>query len=217
MFFYKFLSQNLINILAPIECLTCGFGDQWCCPNCQNKLTNPLPLVINNYSQNIDNVICAYNYQNVLVQKIIHACKYDGIKEAIIFLANQLSLILANQLDPRKNYLLLPVPLHPKRQRQRGFNQSQIIAETIACNLNLNIISGNRIINTPHQVGLNGQQRQLNMKNVFAFNHELTNIKKQSTIIIVDDVITTGATINSLAENLKINRGQIMAIAIAKE
>lgn len=217
MFFYKFISQKLINIIAPIECLICGFGDQWCCSNCQNKLTSPLPLIINNYSQNIAKVICAYNYQNILVQKLIHACKYDGIKEAIIVLANQLSLILVSQLDSQKSYLLLPVPLHPKRQRQRGFNQSQIIAEIIAHNLNLNIVNGQRIINTPHQVGLNGQQRQLNMKNVFAFNYELTNIKKQATIIIVDDVITTGATINSLAENLKKNRDQIMAVAIAKE
>lgn len=218
MFFKYSILNQLLNLIAPIECLHCGSNDHWCCPACQKILTPAQPIIIENYSPAINRVICAYNYKNQIVQKLIHACKYDGIKETTNFIAEQLSIVLGQQLQPEQNYLLLPVPLHPQRQRQRGFNQSQIIAEVVAKNLNLKIINGQRVINTPHQVGLNGPQRQKNMKDVFSLlKHNLDLTKKSTTIIIVDDVITTGATINSLAEKLSVDYKNIWAIALAKE
>jgi ComF family protein len=212
MFFYQKLFNLLLSTVAPIECLHCGQSNDWCCLTCQKLLIEKPAIIINNYHKQIQKIICAYNYQYLPAQKIIHACKYDGLSCAIEPLAKQLAFNLKSEIKSHFA-LLLPVPLHPARLRQRGFNQSEIIAKVIADELNLPLVSCQRIVNTPHQVGLDSQQRQLNMKNVFAFNSQKQNLN----IIIIDDVITTGATIKSLADALAPYCNNIIAAAIAKE
>lgn len=96
---------------------------------------------------------------------------------------------------------LLPVPLHPKRYRERGFNQSLEIARHLANRLNIQLLHdcSFRIRDTPHQTGLSAGQRQLNLQGAFI----ISNFPSVSRIAIVDDVVTTGATTNALAQSLK--------------
>jgi len=221
--FFNALPNFIFNAFAPIECLNCGQGNDWYCPACQQKLlSSQAEIIIDNYSDQITKIFCAHSYQNKLVQELIQTCKYDGIENAISPLANQLGDLLKTQLSPTTNYILVPVPLHPRRQRERGFNQSQIIAEVIAKKLNLSVLSTERLINTPHQVGLNGEQRQKNMKNVFGMASVGMSVGAQwhcapTDAIIIDDVITTGATIKSLATILRPYFKNIYAAALAKE
>ncbi|WP_428357804.1 ComF family protein [Methyloprofundus sp.] len=98
--------------------------------------------------------------------------------------------------------MIIPVPLHPKRYRQRGFNQTLEIGKIISQQLFIPI--DNRcclhIKNTPHQISLSGKQRQKNIKNAF----QLQSTPEAQHIAILDDVLTTGATANELAKELKI-------------
>ena len=117
--------------------------------------------------------------------------------------ARLLGMLMAEHLKTsaeRPEYLI-PVPLHRSRYRQRGFNQAIEIAQTLgrelAIPLNLNGCIRQR--NTPHQVDLSAKQRQKNMKRAFA----IRNMPAARHVAIVDDVMTTGATVAELAVALK--------------
>ncbi len=111
---------------------------------------------------------------------------------------------MANKLI-RKNVLLpetiIPVPLHKNRQRARGYNQSLVFAKQVAKRLKLNVNTSlcSRIINTDPQSSLPMKTRRKNVKNAF----ELNQSKAPDHIALVDDVITTGSTINEISLLLK--------------
>ncbi|MCL7420572.1 MAG: ComF family protein [Methylobacter sp.] len=96
---------------------------------------------------------------------------------------------------------IMPVPLHKARYRQRGFNQSLEIARTVARELQLplDLESCRRHRNTPHQTDLPAKQRRKNLKNAFS----LVKPIQAGHIAIIDDVMTTGSTVNELATLLK--------------
>lgn len=213
-FIPMFFIKSLLDIIAPIECLDCQTNNTWLCFECQQKLKILTPLIIKNYDELVKEIYCCFDYKNKIVQKLIHTGKYDGIQSTIEILSGFLNNVFLKDFV-QTEAVIIPVPLHPQRQRERGFNQSQIIAFQLARYLNLPIIDCQRLVNTPHQVGLNGQQRQKNMQNVFSITQ--TNYLSTKTAIIVDDVITTGATIKSLAKTLCPVFKNIKAVAIAKE
>jgi len=97
--------------------------------------------------------------------------------------------------------LIIPVPLHTQRYKERGFNQSTEIAKTIAKRLNIPIDTESciRQRNTLHQIDLAAKERRKNIKNAFAV---IKQIDAQH-IAILDDVMTTGSTVNELAKVLK--------------
>ncbi|WP_370526901.1 ComF family protein [Methylobacter sp. BlB1] len=96
---------------------------------------------------------------------------------------------------------IMPVPLHKARYRQRGFNQSIEIARTVARELQLpvDLSSCQRHRNTPHQTSLLAKQRRKNLKNAFSLMKPI----QVKHIAIIDDVMTTGSTVDELAALLK--------------
>ncbi len=118
-----------------------------------------------------------------------------------VFTAEAASLLFKEQ--SRCDGVVVPVPLHKKRLRERGFNQSLAIASYVARTLELPLASSAlaRIRNTAPQTGLNGTQRNGNVKGAFAANDNKR--LKRRTVILVDDVFTTGATANECSRVLK--------------
>lgn len=96
---------------------------------------------------------------------------------------------------------LLPMPLHPARLRQRGFNQSLMLAAGLskALQIPLNTQHCQRIRDTPHQTGKTAQQRRRNIKGAFEF----VNKPRYRHLAIVDDVVTTGSSVSELTRQLK--------------
>lgn len=132
-------------------------------------------------------------------QKLIHRLKY-GKK---IPLGRQLAESLGQAVAKTEVFtdcdLVIPVPLHRVRQRERGFNQSQVLAEGISEAINIPVLKGvlKRKKNTQDQTYLNAKQRAENVKNAFVITKpEMISGKK---VILVDDVMTTGATLNECA------------------
>ena len=150
-------------------------------------------------------------YESVLLD-VIHRFKYGGK----VSLGERLGELMAQFTYPSfliKDYsLVIPVPLHPRRLRQRGFNQALILAREIArCfSLRLDISSLRRIVCTEPQVGLGRERRNLNIKGAFSVT-DPGRIKGEK-IILVDDVYTTGSTAKECARTLMKNKAERVAV-----
>jgi len=124
--------------------------------------------------------------------------KYKSRPLLLQSLARPLSEAARFYLPPSDG--LVPVPLHPERQAERGFNQAEVIASVLHWELGLPIVQGlARVQSSQHQVGLSRKERLANLKGVFAFQGVSIRGKE---LWLVDDVITTGATLEACAEVL---------------
>ncbi len=147
------------------------------------------------------------NYQDS-GQKLVHAIKFKDRPHLGIWVGTQMGEAVAkchwiNEVD-----LLIPVPLHPNRREERGYNQSEKIAQGILEGLNqtrtkapvlaTQILIRNR--DTPHQIGQGREQRLSNLTGAFTVEHGKAIQNK--TILLVDDVLTTGATLTETAATL---------------
>lgn len=149
-----------------------------------------------------DRLRAPYLYKNGMMTAI-HKMKYSGKSYIAKSLAPLLASFAGDWLKDINDMLMVPVPLHPRKLRRRGFNQSLILAKKMAPILNskLDFLSFRRIKYTKSQTGLNMDERRRNVKNAF----ELTDGRhyKRKGIILVDDVATTGNTMNECARILK--------------
>src|SRR5262245_37086340 len=125
------------------------------------------------------------------LREIIHHLKYSSR----VSLAKPLGDILKECLNRERftGDLIIPVPLHRSRERQRGFNQAELIAIRLGRPMNARLLRRRK--NTPSQTGLTRNERKRNLSAAF----ELTGDVKGANIIVVDDVYTTGSTMNEIA------------------
>jgi ComF family protein len=128
------------------------------------------------------------------LREIIHHLKYSDR----VSLAKPLGNILKECLhrEAFRGGLVIPVPLHPSRERERGFNQAELIAAQLGLPVATRILKRRK--NTPSQTGLSRNERKRNLASAFEVMSEV-----KGTVIVVDDVYTTGSTMNEIARTLK--------------
>lgn len=234
----KFLEIRnfILDLLFPIECLGCGKEKTYLCPDClgsiylEEKLVCPhcfkpsfqgLVCQKCKYKSYLDGLFFACSYQNKLIEKAIKAFKYRPFVKSLV---EPLSLLLIKKLQSSlyhlsllKDSLIIPIPLHKRKLIQRGFNQAELIAQELRKVFSLNI--GNDILkrkrNTKAQADLKGEKRKENIKDAFKIsNKEKINGKR---IILIDDVATTGATLEEAAKILKLaGAKEVFGFVIAK-
>ena len=145
---------------------------------------------------------------------LIHGLKYQS-KPAY---ARVLAELLADKLEVINVDAIVAVPLYVTRFRDRGFNQAELIAESLAKTLHIPLIKQavSRVKDTPSQTHLNARQRRSNLKN--AFEVKADKFEGFKSVALLDDVITTGATMQSLAQKIKKQTSveTIQAWAVAK-
>jgi len=149
-------------------------------------------------------------------QKLIHRFKYDKNIPLGKRLAQSLGQVVAQDKDFANCDLVIPVPLHRARHRERGFNQSGVLAEGISQAINLPLAKEilKRKKNTKDQTYLNAQQRTENVRDAFLVTQPARVDNK--AVILVDDVMTTGATLNECARMLeKAGAKRIFAVTLA--
>jgi len=230
------LFQHLINIVYPPRCILCGssgFNDMDICARCYQNLpwieaacsqcALPLPkgsgdlLKCGQCQQKppaFDHSISLFSYKNDAI-KLIHQLKFNEK------LANSRLLggMLATAIHKNANEVpdcIVPVPLHPKRMRQRGFNQSIELARFVnkACRIQMNVRSVVRARDTRSQTALDKKQRRTNIRGAFHIAHAFDS----QHVAILDDVVTTTSTVNELANLLKragVRRVDVWSIARA--
>jgi len=162
------------------------------CANCREVLEkNPsCPQCSGEYSL----PVFALGHFTEPLNEIIHRFKYYGYKKLADDLAGRILDMYLNQLKWLKIDTIVPIPLHSYREKNRGFNQAALLTDIIGRGLGVRVDRNSlvRIKRTRDQTRLNPRQREENVKGAFrVMNDSLANIR----VMIVDDVITTGATI----------------------
>lgn len=225
----------LADLLFPKFCLGCGFLGAYICSNCQKKL-NPIQKDSCLYcgkaslyglthpacrrDHGIDGYLSIFYYNNLL-KSIIKSIKYrlaTAVWKELCLVVEPDLLIKIKDYKKFINgqFYLVPIPLHPKRFRIRGFNQAKIIAQFF--NRFLHEPTGEfllRIKDTPSQAQLqNNKDRYVNMQGAFAV---LPNVVEDKDIVLVDDVVTTGSTLKEAARVLKREGARrVFALTLAK-
>ncbi len=150
------------------------------------------------------------------IRNIIHNLKYRGIKEIGYEMGKIYGLSLKKEGFTEDIDLIVPVPLHPEKQRRRGFNQSEIISSGISevTGIALETCSLVRLVHSSSQTRRSRYDRWTNVEGIFSVSFPETFYNKH--LLLVDDVITTGSTIESCAlELLKLKGVKISVVALA--
>jgi len=145
-----------------------------------------------------------FRYHHPIVMRLVHDFKYRRIRDISPIAASLIvSYVRYYQITLPKDAVIVPIPLHRARMRVRGFNQALLLSKDIARDVALPLLSGAliRIAATKPQAKLTAQYRQYNVENIFFVTDLIAAQKK--TIILIDDVKTTGATLNQAAHALK--------------
>jgi ComF family protein len=161
---------------------------------------------------------CYYYTRNSKVQRLVHALKYRGMTDVGIAVGEQYGRDLANSVYYRHLDMIIPVPLHPRKLRKRGFNQSEVFARGLSESMGIPVENKqlSRLVATPTQTRRSRFSRWKNVEGIFAVKDPMALSNKK--VLLVDDVITTGATIEACsralqkAENIKLH---VAAIALA--
>lgn len=231
---YKFV----LDTLFPIHCISCKKEGFWFCENCLNQIKIPAEQVCSvcervitpdgrtclpcKKKSSLDGLVVAGSYLQSSVSQAVHLFKYRFIADLHIPLGNLLVKVL-QKTDFSLPEIILPVPLHRRRLRWRGFNQSGLLANHIAENLlptinipvDENILIRNRY--TTPQMGIKDYaNRQQNITGAFSIANTANVAGKK--ILLVDDIATTGSTIFECARILKeAGASEVFAIVIARQ
>lgn len=204
------LLEKIVAIIAPHTCISCGKQDNILCDSCIKTEYIPLRaacLLCGTESPGwrvcsrcrpaaaLDHIWAAGEYAGVL-ERIIHSYKFERVREAYAPLGT-----LMVQMLPRQEWLVVPVPTAPPRIRQRGYDQAALLARYIAASQN-NVFSPALLrVQYDRQVGKNRIQRQKQSAHMFCMAAG-RNVRG-AHILLVDDVCTTGATLNAAARVLR--------------
>lgn len=217
----KFLSQvafELTDFIAPKVCLACdekiNFESNkhlFLCPHCLSSLP-----YLSDYEGLLNRLTVKYGFENVAIRRmntlldiskedkylnVIHSFKYQGMQES----AYEFGKMLGKKLSA-DNFIdydaVIPLPIHHARKRERGYNQAYYISLGVSELLNIptedNFVK--RVRYTTTQTKLNAEERHKNLANAFKASDKVINKR----LLLIDDVLTTGSTLNNCAAALKI-------------
>lgn len=223
--------NQILDLLFPKSCVSCGKGGTFLCLACRQKMLSlatsicPMcerscidskthPGCLTRYS--LDGLTSFYRYEGS-TKAAIKRLKYKPyLGELSSILIHSIVESIEGQKKQFNNFVVVPVPLHPQRERERGFNQAGLIGQALSKRLVLPFVPDmlKRTKYTKPQVSLKGNERRKNLTGAFILN---STYHIPHTILLVDDVWTTGSTMRACANVLK--RGgakKVWALTIAR-
>ncbi len=209
------IPELLLDLLFPLKCIGCGIEGELICSSCQKDLPRlkppycsvcglPLRETISchkcvNWPLKIDGIRSLFLH-DTLARDAVHSLKYNNLKS----LAKPMAQLMAEYLESTQLLadVLLAVPAHPKRLRKRGYNQAHLLAKELGKLTGLPLLHDQlaRITNTKSQVSLGAEERRANVSGAFKCEGQAFTSKR---VMLIDDVCTTGATLNACAIALK--------------
>lgn len=232
----------VLHFFLPRTCFACGCDLSWnakepLCAECLSRLDAPGPHICKRCGAVLKyggahcfacrgskerkykcRVIRSAFKFNTSSRSLVHALKYSRADYLAKYMGAQMALRYKNYPELAEAEVVMPVPLFPKRNRTRGYNQSELLAENFAPLVGLPLDSKSlvRIKNTISQTTLGRVGRLANMKGAFAYQNQ--EPIKGKTVLLIDDVATTGATLEGCAEALKAaGAKKVMAYTFARE
>lgn len=241
------LANFFLDTLFPISCVFCQEGNQWICPTCFLKIktinTQVCPycerettdfgkickkcsraFLKKNQAVPLDALIISSKYSESGISRLIKLYKYNFIEELGSFLGEILLQTVAKNELPVPD-LIIPIPLHPRRLRWRGFNQSEKLADFLGKNLTpgFPILVGNNMLTrtkytVPQMKIGNYQERKRNVSGIFLITDICKQAFRDKKILLIDDVATTGATLFEAGKILKENGAKkVFGAVIARQ
>ncbi len=195
------LSSTILDFFFPPFCAGCKKIGSFLCQRCYDQLQfYTLPIRLSLPSQHFDHLIAAVEY-TFPMRELLQQLKYDCVRNIADFLGE----FLYNTTYFPLTDLIIPVPLHIQRLHQRGFNQAAEIAKALSRQTNISYlpILQKTLPSMPQAQKNNRLDRLQNLENHFALIPETQQFVRQKSILLIDDVSTTGTTLNECAKVLK--------------
>ena len=218
--------SDVLELLFPSLCITCGerliTQERYLCFNCWSDLpqthfhTDPENKVAQLFwgRVKVENATAFFSYKKGSnYQQLIHFMKYRGLKELGFETGLRFGHILNESESFKTVDLIVPVPLHPKKEKKRGYNQCNWIAEGIGRSMEKEVVNDNlfRKIFTTTQTRKNRYERWQNVEGIFGIHQPEAFRGKH--ILLVDDVVTTGSTLEACAYQLLQHKDTRVSIA----
>lgn len=227
----KQLRDEFTDLLFPRICVGCGSAGEFICANCSRKMVRILPPICRrcgrpessgtycsecwNDRSSLDCIRSVFIFDGI-VRTAVHACKYQDIRAIAVFLAGYMSAYCIEQ--GLNADIVVPLPLHENRLRQRGYNQAEFLAREISRGLQVPVKTAvvKRVHNNLPQVRTRSvEERFSNIAGAFACE---PGVVDGLDVMLVDDVCTTGATLESCASALKEGgASRVSALTLARE
>ncbi len=227
------LGRTALDLLFPSRCLGCGKEGDLICPVCRGTLPRITPPICRrcgtpqpdgkpcptclSHQHDIDGIRSPLRFEGV-IRQAIHQFKYNNLR----YIAGPLAELLSNYLstNPVPGEVLVPVPLHSRRLRERGYNQSHLLAKELGKLVGLpvmaNCITRQRQA-APQTRATSVSQRRSNVANAFTCHSNLRDLRDKK-IILIDDVATSGATLDVCATALKsAGASSVWGLTLARE
>lgn len=216
------------DFIYPPYCMSCNTqlhkGTELICRGCLNQMPrihddyNIMAELKEKLKQDlyISKVVSMWEFEKD-IQILIHYLKYNNHRNIGRILATKMIQELRDHEIFKLTEIIIPVPLHKVRMRKRGYNQSDVLAEKISSMIKKPVEKNvlKRVRNTKTQTKLTAVERMKNVGNAFAVNQQEIILNK--SVLLVDDVITTGSTINACALQLKRHgAAEVYALSVAK-
>ena len=224
-------SQTLFDLLYPPRCIYCDASQEWLCSICQDKI----PLILADICQqcgtpintsvpcnqcrrhplyHVDGIRVMAYYEDSPLRSAIHTFKYNNQKVLAATLAEMLAQTYSRYALEAD--VIVPVPLHRSRFKERGYNQSELLARQLATILTLpvNTSTLKRARKTQIQMSLGADERKKNVSGAFVCQDK--SLANQN-VLLIDDVCTTGSTLDACAASLKQTKvASVWGLTLAK-
>jgi competence protein ComFC len=207
--------MGLLDFIFPKYCVNCKKYGDYLCPNCFARVSFD--------TKNICTVCGNPSYDGLTHPKCRGRYSASGSFTAVVFSPITKKLVYQFKYRPYLTNLASPVlvsvPITKNREKGRGYNQSEILAKKLAKKFDLKLLNCLvRVKETRSQVGLNKKERRENISGAFMLNSNPFSSVRNQTIILVDDVLTSGATMSEAAKVLKrAGAKSVWALSFAKE
>jgi len=225
-FYLKNLWWDILNLFFPLTCEACGNylyrNEKVICTSCLFQLPktnfhlqkeNPISDIFTGRVK-IEYATAYFTFnKGSQFQKLIHKLKYNKQPEIGIELGKHFGNVLMHSDYYRHIDAIIPVPIHPKKKKIRGYNQSEMIAKGLSETMEAELLTDVLIrkVHSESQTKKDKIERWLNVENVFELKS--TENLENKHILLVDDVVTTGATLESCTQCLLKNEGIRISIA----
>ena len=190
--------HGALSVLLPARCVGCNAGGAYLCAACLDGVQRP-PLRSAHGAAPLAGVFTPFAYEGV-ARDAVHHLKYRGVRALAPEMARPMADALARASLPP--FILVPVPLHRRRLHERGFNQAELLAREVARLLGAPFAAGalRRDVDTASQVAMPHRgERVRNVQDAFAVAQPPDS---GASVVLVDDVTTTGATLASASRAL---------------
>ncbi len=194
------------------RCYCCGHprlddaGDHLCLP-CRKDLASMRRQEIFFYVEGMEKVYAPYPYEGA-ARELIHCLKFTYVRDAAGLLGREMAACIEGECFDA----LVPVPLHPGRLKERGFNQAELLAQAVVEQKNIPVLPAlTRLRETNQQAKLEKEQRMKNMEDAFQTCEKVKGMR----LLLVDDVCTTGATARACLKALSTSGAKSISLLVA--